>query len=406
MSIGKGISTLSVHAGEDRPKAHHSVTTPIVQSSTFTFVDTADLVAFTEAHRTNSEGDRVEYGRYGNPAITVLERKLAVLEAGDAALLFSSGMAAVTLTLLAYLSAGDHIVMTNDCYRRTRQFVGECLSRYGIESTQVPVGDYASLEAAIQPNTRLIFSESPTNPYLRVVDIPRLVAIAHGHEILTVIDSTFSTPINCHPLQAGVDLVIHSATKYLGGHNDLLAGVVIGSKDIVDRVRDLQNMVGAICDPNTAYLLLRGLKTLPLRMARQNETGMKVANFLEKHPVVRKVYYPGLPSHPDYHIARHQMNGFGGVISFELKADQMATRRFIDALKIPYIGPSLGGAESLVLPVALASYYDLSPEERAAIGISDTLVRYAVGLEDSDDLIADLAQAMDSAMAATSDLGQ
>jgi len=391
------ISSLSVHAGEMRPKPHYAVTTPIIQTSTFTFTDTADLIRFMEQQKAGTRTDRQEYGRYGNPTSASAERKLAALEGGEEALLFSSGMAAVTVTLLAWLSAGDHVVITNNCYRRTRQFIAQFLSRYGVESTQVPVGDYVALESAIQSNTRLIFTESPTNPYLRVVDLTKLVGIARKYGLLTVVDSTFATPVNCRPLEMGVDLVVHSATKYLGGHNDLLAGVVIGSQDSISEVRETEKMIGAVCDPNAAYLLLRGLKTLPLRVAYQNETGMRVANFLEQHPQVRQVYYPGLPSHPDYRVARDQLKGYGGVVSFELDADLETTRRFIDALEVPYIGPSLGGAESLVLPVALASYYDYSPEERAAIGISDNLVRFAVGLEDVDDLIADLAQAIDAA---------
>jgi cystathionine gamma-synthase len=285
-------------------------------------------------------------------------------------------------------------VMTNDCYRRTRQFVTEFLRRYDISATLVPVGDYAALEAAIQPNTRVIVSESPTNPYLRIVDIPRLVEIAQRHELKTVIDSTFATPINQRPLEYGIDFVIHSATKYLGGHNDLLAGVVVGSAYLLARLWDVQGMMGAVSDPNSAYLLLRGLKTLSLRVARHNETATRVAEFLEGHPKVARVYYPGLSGHPDHTIAREQMSGFGGVVSFEVKGDLASTGRFVDALEIPFIGPSLGGAESLVIQVAQATYFELSTEERAQLGISDALVRLAVGLEDPDDLIEDLEQAL------------
>lgn len=396
-----GFSTRAVHAGETRGKPHHALTTPIVQTSTFTFADTTDLVDFMEARMWGDETERTEYGRYGNPTVAAVERKLADLDSGEAALLFSSGMAAVTTTLLTLLSAGAHVVMTDDCYRRTRQFITKFLNRYGVEATQVPVGDYEALQAAIRPNTRVILSESPTNPYLRVVDVPRLVEIARQHRLKTVIDSTFATPINQRPLEFGVDFVIHSATKYLGGHNDLLAGVVIGSEYMIAGLRETQGMVGAISDPNTAYLLLRGLKTLDLRVTRQNDTGLKVARFLERHPVVRRVYYPGLLSHPDYAIAREQMSGFGGVVSFELDTDLETTGRFIDALQIPYIGPSLGGVESLVGQVALVSYYELSSEERAEIGISDTLVRLAVGIENPDDLIADLARAMDQVFGTT-----
>ncbi len=401
MTSGHDFSTRAVHAGEVRNKPYHTLTTPIVQTSTFTFDDTADLVDFMEAHLWGDETERTEYGRYGNPTLAAVERKLADLDGGEAALLFSSGMAAVTTTLLSLLSSGTHVVMTDDCYRRTRQFITKFLVRFGVEATQVPVGDYAALEAAIRPDTRILLSESPTNPYLRVVDLPRLVEIARRHGLKTVIDSTFATPINQRPLEFGVDLVIHSATKYLGGHNDLLAGVVIGSEYLMAGLRETQGMVGAISDPNTAYLLLRGLKTLDLRVTRQNETGLKVARFMEGHPAVRRVYYSGLPSHPDYAIACEQMSGHGGVISFELDGALEATGRFVDSLRIPYIGPSLGGVESLVGQVALVSYYELSSEERAEMGISDTLVRLAVGIESADDIIADLAQALDQTFGTT-----
>jgi cystathionine gamma-synthase len=401
MSSSRSFSTRAVHAGEVRNKPYHALTTPIVQTSTFTFADTTDLIGFMEARMWGDEAERTEYGRYGNPTLAAVERKLADLDSGEAALLFSSGMAAVTISLLSLLSSGAHVVMTDDCYRRTRQFITTFLNRYGVEATQVPVGDYKALEAAIRPETRVILSESPTNPYLRVVDVPRLVEIARRHGLKTIIDSTFATPINQRPLEFGVDLVIHSATKYLGGHNDLLAGVVVGSEYMVAGLRETQGMIGAVCDPNTAYLLLRGLKTLDLRVTRQNETGLKVARFLERHPAVRRVYYPGLPSHPDHAIAREQMEGYGGVVSFELDADLEKTGHFIDALKIPYIGPSLGGVESLVGQVALVSYYELSSQERAEIGLSDTLVRLAVGIESADDIIEDLAQALDQAFGTT-----
>jgi cystathionine gamma-synthase len=287
------------------------------------------------------------------------------------------------------------MVITDDCYRRTRQFVTQFLKRHGVEATQVPAGDYTALEAAIRPNTRLIFSESPTNPRLRVADLPPVLDIARRHGLRTIIDSTFATPINQRPLEFGADIVIHSATKYLGGHNDLLAGVVVGSKETIAELRETQALVGAICDPNTAYLLLRGLKTLKLRVTHQNEAGLKLAHFLERHPKVHRVYYPGLPSHPDHAVACEQMSGFGGVVSFELDGDLETTSRFIDALKIPYIGPSFGGTEALVEQVALAGYYELSSEERAAFGISDSLVRLAVGVEEAQDLLTDLAQALE-----------
>lgn len=393
----KDLSTQVVHAGEKRVKPHNAITTPISQTSTYTFRSTQDLVDYMEAKLWGDEIEREEYGRYGNPTIAAAEAKLAALDSGEAACLFSSGMAAVTTTLFTLLSQGGHVILTDDCYRRTRQFVTKFLARYGVESTQVPMGDYEALEAAIRPNTKVIVSESPTNPYLRVLDLEKVVAIAKKHNLKTIIDSTFATPINQRPLEFGVDFVVHSATKYLGGHNDLLAGVVVGSDYMIGAIKETQAMLGDVSDPHTAYLLIRGLKTLDLRVKRQNETADKLAHFLAKHPAVRRVYYPGLVSHPEYEVAIEQLSGFGGVVSFELDTDLEGAGRFIDAVEIPYIGPSLGGVETLIEQVALVSYYELSTEERAEIGISDSLIRLAVGIESADDLLADLAQALDKA---------
>jgi cystathionine gamma-synthase len=340
--------------------------------------------------------EREEYGRYGNPTQRVVERKLAALDGGEAALLFSTGMCAITTTLLAMLGRGSHLVLTEDGYRRTRQFCRTMLQRLGIEHTFVETGNYEALEAAIRPTTRLLFSESPTNPHLRVMDLDRLAEIGRKHQVKIAIDSTFATPYNQRPLDFGIDLVIHSATKYLGGHNDLMAGVVVGSPGLVSAIRDMQAMLGGITDPHTAYLLLRGVKTLGLRLRKQNENGMAVARFLEEHPRVRRVYYPGLSSHPDYKVACEQMKGFGGVVSFEINGDMKTTSAFIDHLSIPFIAPSLGGVETLVEQPALMSYYEMTSEDRAAIGITDQLVRMSLGIEDADDLIADLDQALAS----------
>jgi cystathionine gamma-synthase len=297
--------------------------------------------------------------------------------------------------MLTLLSGGDHLVMVSGSYRRTREFALTFLSRWGIETTLVPVDEPAALATAIRPTTRLIFSETPTNPYLRVMDLPRMVEIARQHSVTTIVDSTFATPINLRPLEYGVDLVIHSATKYLGGHNDLLAGAVVGSGKILGTIEKTRGVLGGVGNPHDAYLLLRGLKTLDLRVRRQNENGQRVAQFLEGHPAVRRVYYPGLPSHPDYEVARRQMAGFGGVVSFEIEGhgeDEDKTGRFIDLLCLPYIGPTLGGVESIVeQPAVLLS---LDRAERQAAGIKDSLVRYALGIEDADDLIADLNQAL------------
>ena len=386
------LTTRAVHAGEERRKPHGALTTPIVQTSTYTFSDTGEILDFMRRKEAEEPGLRCEYGRYSNPTQTAAEGKLASLERAEKALLFGSGMAAITTTMLARLSAGDHLVMVSDCYHRTREFALAFLDRWGIRTSLVPVNDPAALEDAIQPNTRLIFAETPTNPYLRVIDLEHVVRVARHHGIITMVDSTFATPVNLRPLELGADLVIHSASKYLGGHNDLLAGVVAGSGLLLAGTEHARGVIGGISNPNDAYLLLRGLKTLDLRVRHQNEAGMCVARFLEHHPAVRRVYYPGLPSHPDYEVARELMGGFGGVVSFEIEGDFEATGRFIDGLRIPYIGPTLGGVESIVQqPAAL---FSLHPAERRAAGLADNLVRYAAGIEDPGDLIADLDQAL------------
>lgn len=387
-------STLSVHAGENRDRPYHALIDPIVQTSTFVFDDYDDIQKFIREQNAGLPSDRLDYGRYGNPTVRAAEERVAALEQGETALLFASGMAAVTTTLLSFLSSGDHIILTDDCYRRTREFGINFLARYGVESTVVPMGDYAMMESAIQSNTKFIVSETPTNPYLRVLDVERVAKLAKIYGIKTLIDSTFATPINLRPLDYGIDLVIHSGTKYLGGHHDLLSGVVVGSKEDVDLIRDHVCTLGPVADPHNAYLLLRGIKTLALRVRHQNQSALRVAQFLESSSLVETVYYPGLPSHPDYAVAARQMKGYGGVISFTLKAGLETTARFVDRLTIPFITPSLGGTESLVNQPALMSYYSLTAEERAAIGIKDNLVRFAVGIEDAEDLIQDLAQAL------------
>lgn len=390
-----GFSTRSVHAGEARPNPYHAVTTPIVQTSTFVFDNTDDVRAFKEASQEGGRPRRGEYGRYGNPTGWAVEEKVAALEGAEDALLFASGMNAVTTVLLALLSPGDHLVVTQDLYRKTRQFCNTFLRRLGIETTYVPVADDEALARNLRSTTRLVFTEIPTNPYLRVVDLARTAELAHAQGARLLVDSTFATPYNLRPLEHGADLVVHSATKYLGGHNDLLAGIVLGPRELVDPLREAHSMLGGVVDPGCSYLLLRGLKTLALRMARHNETGLQVARFLAGHPAVERVYYPGLPDHPDHAQAMRQMRGCGGVVSFEVRGGMEGVRTFIDALRIPLIGPSLGGVESLVEQPALMSHYELNAAERRAIGVSDSLVRYALGIEDAGDLIADLAQALD-----------
>lgn len=386
-----------------QPHLNAALTVPITQTATYTFKDTADLTAFMEAKLWGGGQGRQEYGRYGNATVRHVEKHLAALEHGDDAILFPSGMTAVTHVLLSILSAGSHIIYTDDCYSKTRQFCAHFLPRLGIESTQVAIGDYEALAAAVQPNTRIILSESPTNPYLRVADLERIVAVARRHRrVKTIIDATFATPINQKPLKFGIDLVIHSGTKYLSGHNDVMAGCVIGEAGLLHALRQNQGMLGGVLDPHAAYLVERGLKTLALRVGQQNQTGQRVAQFLANHPAIEQVWYPGLPTHPDYAIAQAQMCGFGGVVSFEVKKiDSLSplesASHVIDRVKIPLIAPSLGGVESLIEQPALMSYFDLSSEERGVLGIKDNLVRLACGIEDCDDLIADLSQALSRA---------
>jgi cystathionine gamma-synthase len=389
----QGPSTRAVHGNRQR-NPYHAVPDPIVQAATYSFADTADLCDFMEARLWGKGNGRTEYGRYGNPTVFAAEKRLARLEGAEDAILFASGMAAITSVLIAMLPTGANLVITDDCYRRTREFCNTFLKRLGISCTVVPAGNYEALEKAIQPNTRILLSESPTNPYLRTLDLVRFTEIASKHKVKSIIDATFATPLNIQPISFGVDLVVHSATKYLGGHNDLLAGVVAGEAGLIASLRNSLGVLGAIADPSNAALLLRGLKTLALRIEKQNFNGQAAAEHLESHSRIEKVWYPGLPSHPDHQIAKQQMSGFGGVVSFTVKGDLEATSRFIDALQIPFIAPSFGGVESLVEQPALMSFYELSPEERLAVGIPENLIRLSLGIEDAEDLIADLDQAL------------
>ncbi len=386
------VSTLAVHAGESN-HSYHSVTMPVVHSAPFVFHTTAELISVMAQKGGGNNGERVEYGRYGNPTVRTAEKKIAALEGGEDALLLSSGMAAVTTLFLAYLHPGDHLVITNDVYRHSRLFSENFLRQVGVQVTLV-APRVEAIAAALRPTTKMIFSETPTNPFLRVVDLAAVAALGRDHDILTVIDATFATPVNLQALSYGIDLVLHSATKYLAGHNDLLAGAVVGAAKRVQPVRALQGSLGNTLSPGDGYLLLRGLKTLALRVQRQNENGLAVARYLEQHPKITTVFYPGLPSHPDYALAQQQLRGGGGVVSFTVAADLMETAHFVDALQLSAIAPSLGGVESLVSQPALLSYYNLTPVERAEIGVSDNLVRFSAGIEESDDLIADFAQAL------------
>ncbi len=386
-------STQAVHAGDTRTKPFDAVPQPIVQTATYTYENTAEIVAHTSGR--HPRDDREEYGRYGNPTVRAVERRMAALEGTEDAVFFASGMAAITTGVLALVKAGQHIVFFKDGYRMTREFVTGTLAGLGVSHTLLDAGDLGALEGAIRPETRLVISESPTNPYLSCVDLARLASICKAHRgVKTMIDATFATPVNCRPAAFGIDLVVHSATKYLAGHNDVLAGVLCGPEGLVSLTRDLRGVLGSVCDPHAAFLVGRGLKTLTLRVERQNATALAVARHLEAHPAIERVFYPGLPSHEDHAIAASQMSGFGGVVSFIVRGGLEPASGVVDRLELPRIGPSFGGVESLVEQPSVMSFYAMTSEERAAIGIHDGLVRLSVGIEDEADVIRDLDLAL------------
>ena len=386
-----GASTRAVHEGERHHQTSDAITTPIHQTATYWFRDSEELRAFQEGRL-----QRDEYGRYGNPTVRAVERKLAAMEHAEEALLFASGMCATTTTFLALMPKGGHLILTSDCYRRTRQFCDEFLSKMDVRMSVIEAANVEALDGAITDDTTLFFTELPTNPYLRVLDLPEAARIAHRRGVKVVVDSTFATPALHRALDDGADLVVHSATKYLGGHNDLLAGAAVGGGELIETVRKALGILGGIIAPNDAYLLLRGLKTLDLRMERHNRNAHSIARFLEGHDKIRRVFYPGLESHPDHDVATRLLRGFGGVVTFEVEGDYDATVRFVDRCQVPYIAPSLGGVESLIEMPVLMSYWDQTPEARLRFGITDSLVRYSCGIEDTVDLIDDIEQALRS----------
>lgn len=386
----RGRSTLAVHGGEPAVRDDRSLTTPVVMSTAYPFADTAELRDHMERRIERPE----EYGRYGNPTVQVAEAKLASLDGGEAAVLMSSGMAAITTTLLAMLRQGHHVVFTSDVYRKTRQFARQLLTRYGVEIAVVDP-DIDAIEAALTDKTRIIFTETPTNPYLRIVDLASLATLAKSRRIKTIVDATFATPMNLRPLELGIDLVVHSTTKYIGGHNDIMGGVVVGKRSLIDAIRDHLGMLGAVLDPHNAYMLLRGAKTLALRVRQQNASALELATLVGEHPAVSRVWYPLHASHPDYARARTMLAGGGGVVTFELAGGLAAGTKLVDGLQIPKLAPSLGGVESLAEQPALMSFYELEPQQRAALGIAEGLIRYAVGIEDTADLADDLRRGLD-----------
>jgi len=387
-SKSKGFSTRAVHAGEKKDPSTGAVVTPIYETSVFGFSSTKELI--------DVMSEKVEgytYTRYGNPTVATVERKMVELEGSEDAAVFSSGMATIATTLLTLTSSGDHVVSTRDLYGGTLAFFKDVLPKFGVDVSLVEATDFDEIKSAVQGNTRIIFAETPTNPTLKIVDVSKVAKLGRKRGIKVVVDSTFASPYNLQPLRFGVDIVIHSATKYLGGHNDVTAGVACGSEDFIQNLKEMRKHLGGTLDPHAAWLLLRGLKTLGLRMERHNSNGIKVARYLEKHPKVKRVYYPGLPSHPQHSVARKQMKGFGGVVSFELDGDFETTMKFVDNLKLCFLAASLGGAETLATQPVTCSHYYVSAEDRKKAGITDELIRLALGIEDPEDIIADLDQA-------------
>ena len=386
----KGFSTKSVHSGEKVDPITGSVTTPIYQTSNFAFKNTQDLLDLI-----NERKEGYIYTRYGNPTNRAVERKLAELENVDDAVAFSSGMAAISSTIMTLVSSGDHIVSVRDVYGGTFVLLNSFLPLFGVETTFVDTISFDDMEEAVRDNTKLIFVESPTNPMLKIVDLARVGKLGKKVGVKTAIDNTFSSPYNQQPVKFGFDVIIHSATKYLGGHNDLTAGIVCGEEAFIKEAKDTLKILGGVLDPHCAFLLLRGIKTLAVRVEKQNRNGMEVAKYLESHPKVDKVYYPGLESHPQHKIAKRQMTGFGDVVSFELKRDLETTIKFVDSMRLAFLTPSLGGTETLITQPATTSHYKVPKEERLKQGITDSFIRLSLGIEDAEDVIADLEQALE-----------
>jgi cystathionine gamma-synthase len=377
--------TEAVHAGANLQKKHGPLATPIYQTSTFEVTDNDEQLRVTPTD--------MFYTRYGNPTNTVVELRIAELERADAALLFASGMSAITTSILALLKSGDHIVAQRDIYGGAGKFFGQWLPKLGVETTFVDTTEYDQHERAIRPNTKLLYLESPTNPTVRIVDLAKAAAIAKKHRLITMIDSTFATPINQRPVEFGIDLVMHSGTKYFGGHSDLMAGIIAGRNDLIDRIHDTRTTLGGVMDPHAAWLLLRGIKTLAVRVQRQNENALRVAQFLAQHSKVRRVHYPFLEAHPQRAVAIEQMRGGGGMVSFEVEGSGDDARRLTESLRLFTLAPSLGGVDSLVSIPVLTSHAMISPEQRQRMGVTEQLIRLSVGIENADDLIADLEQA-------------
>ncbi|MBL7961536.1 PLP-dependent transferase [bacterium] len=389
----KSISTKVVHAGERLDPQTKSLTTPIYQSSVFGFETADDMIAAFEG----KPGVYI-YSRIANPTITAVEKKLAEIENGEDAILFASGLAASYAVFASLVKPGDHIISAGDIYGGTATQLKEFIPNLGVEVSFVNLisDPEINIQKHIRPNTKFIFFETPTNPTIKIVDIEAVVRAVKKRQLLTVMDNTFASPVNQQPLAMGVDISYHSATKYLGGHDDLTAGVVIGRAEMLKPIRRYRTYVGASIDPQTAWLLGRGIKTLDVRIERQNKNALELASFLSSHSNVKRVFYPGLASSPFHNTAKKQMTGFGGMLSFEISPDRAKMNQFLKNLNMIKLIPSLGGVETTILIPAFSSHFFMTPEERKALDISDGLIRVNTGIEDIGDIIEDLERGLKS----------
>ncbi len=382
-------ATQALWAGEDEYLVQRSTQVPIVQSVSYGYDDIDEMLGVALGQQQGHI-----YSRNTNPTLHAFEEKVRILERAEAATSFASGMAAISNTLFTFLKHGDRIVSVKDTYGGTNKIFTEFLPPMGIDVCLTDTTDFEVLELEIGRGCKILYLETPTNPTLKVIDIERLARAGHAVGALVIVDNTFATPINCTPLELGADIVLHSASKFLGGHADALGGVICGAKDLVSAVYHYREIMGAVLDPFAAYLLLRGMKTLDLRVERQNSSALKIARFLEAHPLVERVNYPGLESHPQFEIAKRQMRGFGGMLSFSLKGDFETVKAFLPRLKLAHRAANLGSVETIVGPPATTSHVECTADERAAMGIPEALVRYSTGIEAVGDLIADLEQAL------------
>jgi cystathionine gamma-synthase len=390
MKFNEGPSTRCVHQSQLIDPVFHSINSPIIENAAFAY---EDFETWRSVALRKEFGDI--YSRNSNPTVRVFNEKMASLEGAEAATDFSTGMSAISTTLFALMSPGQSAVTIKDTYGATYLHFKDILPRFGIKCQICDTDDEEAILMAISMGCDVLYLETPTNPLLKILDLGKLISAAHEKGAITIVDNTFATPINQHPIAFGADLIVHSATKYINGHNDLLAGVVCGSKELVNKIYEYRELVGPALDAHRASLLLRSLKTLALRVQRQNSNALAMARYLENHSKVVKVYYPGLESHPKHIVAKKQMEGgFGGVLSFEVEGGLHAVAQVLPRLRFAYMAANLGQVETIVGPPATTSHVECTEEERKEAGIPEGLIRYAVGIEDIDDLIADMYQAL------------